>query len=76
MFILSGSSVLAQLLQSNDEAIKNSQLSVLVRGAEKAKAFSDANINPILFNSLDETEILEKAASEHDSESIFAYLIK
>ena len=72
----SGSSVLTQLLRSSDQAIKSSQISVLIRGAEKAKAFSDAGVNPILFNSLDESEVLEKVASEHDSKLIHAYLIK
>ena len=69
----SGGSILSQLLGSDDEAIENSQLSVLVRGAARAKAFSEVGVNPILFNSLDETEVLEKAASEHDSKPISTY---
>ncbi len=71
----SGGSILHQLLGSDDEAIENSQLSVLVRGAARAKAFFKVGVNPILFNSLDETEVLEKTASEHDSKPVSAYQI-
>jgi hypothetical protein len=40
---------------------------VVLRGEEKAKTFDKLGIKTILFNSLDDTELLQRAASEHDS---------
>lgn len=39
---------------------------MLIRGAEKAQTFKDLGVTPILFQSLDESELLRKVASEHD----------
>jgi hypothetical protein len=38
-----------------------------VRGEEKAKALAKLGVNTLLFNGLDETEVLAEAASKHDS---------
>lgn len=45
-------------------------LSVLVRGEDKVAVFEKMGVKAILFNSLEETELLQKLASEHDSESL------
>ena len=63
---LSGGSVLAQLLKSDHKSIKDSQISVLIRGEEKAKALNDVGVTAIPFSNLDESDLLEKVASEHD----------
>lgn len=61
----SGGSVLAQLLESKFDLAKY-PISVLVRGEDKAKDLRSKGFHPILFNSLDEIDVLEKAATEHD----------
>jgi uroporphyrinogen-III synthase len=58
---------LTTLLNSQHESIKNLEISVMVRGEERAKALATAGVNPILFGSLDDSEALTRAASEHDS---------
>jgi len=61
----SGGSILAQLLESKFDLSKY-PISVLVRGEDKAQVLLDKGVTPILFNSLDESDVLQKAASEHD----------
>lgn len=41
-------------------------ISVLIRGEDKVKVFEDLGVQTFLFNSLDELEMLQKAASVHD----------
>ncbi|TVY45303.1 Uncharacterized protein LOCC1_G003149 [Lachnellula occidentalis] len=61
-----GGSILTQLLQSKHDLSKY-PISVLVRGEERAKILQDQGFNPVLFHSLDEADILQKVASEHDN---------
>ncbi|TVY81847.1 Uncharacterized protein LSUE1_G002374 [Lachnellula suecica] len=60
-----GGSILTQLLES-EHGFSASNIFVLVRGEDKAKALATKGVNPILFNSLDDFEVIKKAASEHD----------
>jgi len=59
-----GGSVLSTILDS--AVIPKSSLTILVRGEDKAKVFQDLGLNTILFTSLDETSLIQNAASEHD----------
>jgi len=59
-----GGSILSKLIES-DTTLKTS-ISVIVRGEDKAKTFETLGLNVILFNSLDDHEILQHAGSEHD----------
>jgi hypothetical protein len=62
----SGGSILTQLVDTGITA-KHS-VSVLVRGEDKAKTLeSKAGVKAILFQSLDEVDLLQHVASEHDS---------
>ncbi|TVY27824.1 Uncharacterized protein LHYA1_G003089 [Lachnellula hyalina] len=60
-----GGSILTQLLESKHDFSKY-PISVLVRGEDRAKILQGQGFNPILFHNLDETDILQKVASEHD----------
>ncbi|EXJ72304.1 uncharacterized protein A1O5_04808 [Cladophialophora psammophila CBS 110553] len=61
-----GGEVLAALLASKSSAVQAATISCMVRGEEKAEALKKLGVTPLLFNSLDETEILAEAASNHD----------
>ncbi|TVY56105.1 Uncharacterized protein LCER1_G001958 [Lachnellula cervina] len=60
-----GGSILSQLLESKHDLSKY-PISVLVRGEDRAKILQNQGFNPILFQSLDEADVLQKVASEHD----------
>lgn len=62
----SGGSVLTQFLKSTTSDIKDLSVSVLVRKPEQADYFKAQGVNAILFNGLDQTDLLRKTASEHD----------
>lgn len=47
-----------------------------MRGEEKAEALRKLGVNILLFNTLDETEILAEAASEHDGKLIFGMAVE
>ncbi|KAG9229448.1 hypothetical protein BJ875DRAFT_410865 [Amylocarpus encephaloides] len=61
-----GGSVLSEILVSNPGILSKHSISVLVRGEDKAKVYETKGLRPILFNSLDELELLRQVASEHD----------
>ncbi|KAH7236401.1 hypothetical protein BKA59DRAFT_426846 [Fusarium tricinctum] len=61
-----GGSVLNTIITSSHPSIKNIQITALVRREEQVKTLADLNITPVLFSSLDDTELLEQLASEHD----------
>lgn len=63
----SGGSVLSELLQPETNILPKHSISVLIRGEEKVDVFKNLGVTPILFNSLDETDLLRTIASEHDS---------
>lgn len=65
MLFPSGGTVLAQTLVSIPNVLAEHSISVLIRGEEKVAVFEKMGVKPILFNTLDETEILRKLASEH-----------
>jgi uncharacterized protein YbjT (DUF2867 family) len=61
----SGGSVLSTLLETGVH--KKHFISVLVRGEEKAKALQTQGVTTVLFNDLDDSALLQRIASEHDS---------
>ncbi|KAH7408891.1 hypothetical protein BKA64DRAFT_383831 [Cadophora sp. MPI-SDFR-AT-0126] len=61
-----GGSILSLLLKPESGIVPAHSISVLIRGEEKAQTFKDLGVTPILFKSLDESELLRKVASEHD----------
>lgn len=63
--LISGGSVLTTLLKS--EIVTKDSISVVVRGEEKAKTLEKLGVKTVLFNSLDDSELLRRIASKHDS---------
>ncbi|KAH6708794.1 hypothetical protein BKA61DRAFT_614899 [Leptodontidium sp. MPI-SDFR-AT-0119] len=61
-----GGAILAALLSSEYGLVKKCTISCLVRGEDKARILASQGVRPILFNSLDETDVLARVASEHD----------
>ncbi|KAL6862247.1 hypothetical protein J3F83DRAFT_745546 [Trichoderma novae-zelandiae] len=61
-----GGSILTRLLQSTHPDIKNLAYTVLVRKPEHAEYFKSQGMTPVLFDSLDQVDLLKKEASEHD----------
>ena len=62
----SGGSVLATLLASKNPALKDIDLSVLVRGEDRARVLAEKGLHVHLFRDLDQTELLEDIASNYD----------
>ena len=58
--------MLTTLLASTNPQIKEASISALVRKQDQANLLKERGVNPILFNSLDESDVLRKVASEHD----------
>ncbi|KAL7943990.1 hypothetical protein V8C42DRAFT_94298 [Trichoderma barbatum] len=61
-----GGSVLVRFLKSTHPDIKNLTYTVLVRKPEHGEYFKSLGMTPILFENLDQEDLLKKAASEHD----------
>ncbi|KAH6603780.1 nad dependent epimerase dehydratase family [Trichoderma cornu-damae] len=61
-----GGSVLTQLLNSTHPDIKNFSYTVLVRKPEHVEYYKSLGITPILFENLDQAELLKKAAAGND----------
>ncbi|KAF9887690.1 hypothetical protein FE257_009643 [Aspergillus nanangensis] len=61
-----GGSILDRFLQSADAAIKSASYTALVRSQDQASKLKEHNVSPILFQGLNDTDILRKYASEHD----------
>ncbi|KAG4433790.1 hypothetical protein IFR05_010729 [Cadophora sp. M221] len=61
-----GGSILSVLLKPSSGIVPTHVISVLVRGEEKVPIFKALGVTPILFQSLDDSELLRKIASEHD----------
>jgi hypothetical protein len=53
--------------------VKSLQISALVRSEEQAKRLTELGVTPILFTDLNDVEVIQKAASEHDGEYIFLH---
>ncbi|KAG7042493.1 NAD dependent epimerase/dehydratase [Colletotrichum scovillei] len=62
-----GGTVLAQLLKSTFSNVQALSVSALVRHQDQADLLAQKGVIPILFESLDETDVLRKLASEHDA---------
>ena len=65
--LCSGGTILSDLVQSQDDAIRKSSISGLVRGEANAKTLSEKGIKADLFSDLDASDEIEKVASEYDS---------
>ncbi|KAL0938112.1 nad dependent epimerase dehydratase family protein [Colletotrichum truncatum] len=61
-----GGTVLSQLLNSSFPEIKNLQITALVRKQEQVDLLKQRGVNAVLFNGLDDSEQLRKAASDFD----------
>lgn len=57
---------MTQLRKSSNNDVYEVSISVLVRKAEHADYYKSQGINVIMFESLDQIDLLKKAASEHD----------
>jgi hypothetical protein len=68
--IFSGAAILDALLSSEGGIFDKSNISCLVRGERSAQSLAGKGVNIILFNSLDETDVLARAASQHDSKLV------
>jgi hypothetical protein len=64
----SGGSILTQLLQSELPIIKRIKVTAVVRQESQAALLREHGINAIVFSGLEDTELLQQLASEHDSE--------
>ncbi|KXH43254.1 NAD dependent epimerase/dehydratase [Colletotrichum nymphaeae SA-01] len=62
-----GGTVLVQLLKSTFSNVQALSVSALVRHQDQADLLAQKGVIPILFESLDETDLLRKLASEHDA---------
>lgn len=60
-------------MSSKFASLKASTITCVVRGEDKAKALANLGVNTLLFNGLDDTDVLAKAASEHDGKLINSY---
>ncbi len=60
-------------MSSNYSSLKASTITCVVRGEDKAKALANLGINTLLVNGLDDTDVLAKAASEHDGKLTILY---
>lgn len=58
--------MLARLLSTEYASIKNAEISVLVRGTDKAAVMEAKGIRVMLFNSFDDHSVIKRAASDHD----------
>lgn len=58
--------MLNALQNSENESIRNLEISALVRGDEKAKVLKEHGVNPILIRDLYDSEVIQRAASEND----------
>ncbi|KAL2822452.1 hypothetical protein BJX63DRAFT_427021 [Aspergillus granulosus] len=61
-----GGSVLDRVLKSADAKIKSAAYTVLVRKEEQAAKITKLGVTPVLFNGLDEFDLLRQQAAEHD----------
>jgi nucleoside-diphosphate-sugar epimerase len=61
-----GGTVLNTILTSSHPSLKNIHITILVRRQDQADILSDLGVTPILFKSLDDTEVLTETASTHD----------
>ncbi|KAL7904488.1 NAD dependent epimerase/dehydratase family protein [Trichoderma velutinum] len=61
-----GGSVLSSLLSSDLPLLKGSAISVLVRHEDQAEALAKVGVIPVLFNGLDDLEMMRKIASTQD----------
>ena len=62
----SGGTTLSALVKSQDDAIRKSTISGLVRGEAKVKVLSEKGIHAELFSDLDASDEIEKVASGYD----------
>lgn len=73
----SGGSVLTTLLNSKKDALKGSSISALVRGEAQVQKVKELGVNLVQIKDLDDTEVIQKAASEHDGDytDVLSYVV-
>lgn len=62
----SGGTVLSNLLASEDSAIRDSVISVLVRGKEQARRLESKGVRVLMFEGFDEDVFIQQTAAEFD----------
>ena len=62
----SGGTILSDLLESQDAAVRKSAISGLVRGEANVKVLSEKGINAEIFSDLDASDEIEKVATGYD----------
>ncbi|OLN86540.1 hypothetical protein CCHL11_08503 [Colletotrichum chlorophyti] len=62
----SGGTVLTRLLDSSVPEIKDLSITALVRKQDQADLLKEKGVNTVLFQDLNDSEFLQKVASEHD----------
>ncbi|KAL8859078.1 MAG: hypothetical protein Q9178_004341 [Gyalolechia marmorata] len=61
-----GGTILSTLLNSKNDLLEHCNLSLLVRGNDKARVFEAKGLKTVLFNDLDDTQEIERIASNYD----------
>ncbi|KAL8922740.1 MAG: hypothetical protein Q9172_003455 [Xanthocarpia lactea] len=61
-----GGTILSTLLNSKNDLLEHCNLSLLVRGNDKARVFEAEGLKTVLFNDLDDTQEIERIASNYD----------
>ncbi|KAK7209345.1 hypothetical protein V2G26_016523 [Clonostachys chloroleuca] len=61
-----GGTVLSTLLASQSHRIRDISITVLVRRQEQADKLVSSHVTPLIFSGLDDLELLERVASEHE----------
>ncbi|KAL8969029.1 MAG: hypothetical protein Q9197_004561 [Variospora fuerteventurae] len=71
-----GGTIVSTFSKSENELLKNSNFSLLIRGPDKARVFNDKGFQTVLFDSLEDTETVENTASKYDNTTpdLYSYL--
>lgn len=67
VLLCSGGTILSDLVNSQNDFLRKSSISGLVRGEAKAKVLSGKGVNVELFSDLDASDEIEKIAGGYDS---------
>ncbi|KAL8734745.1 MAG: hypothetical protein Q9181_003085 [Wetmoreana brouardii] len=62
----SGGTVISTILTSRNDVLEHCNLSLLVRGADKARVFNEKGLKTVLFENLKDTQEIERIASGFD----------
>lgn len=62
----SGGTILSTLLNTENGLLEHCNLSLLVRGQDKARVFDAKGLKTVLFDDLENTQEIERIASNYD----------